>query len=57
VLYPNVDKLAINGKKIFVKSPVTIELSKNKAPYTPLPPTPNSSNYTVGNLVGCHFVL
>jgi hypothetical protein len=40
VLYPNVDKLVANGKKIFVKSPARIELLKNKAPNTPLPPTP-----------------
>jgi hypothetical protein len=40
VLYPNVDKLVAIGKKIFVKSPARIELFKNKAPDTPLPPTP-----------------
>jgi hypothetical protein len=40
VLYPNVDKLVANGKKIFVKSPARIELFKNKAPDTLLPPTP-----------------
>jgi hypothetical protein len=40
VLYPNVDKLIANGMKIFVKSPARIELFKNKAPDTPLPPTP-----------------
>jgi hypothetical protein len=38
VLYPNVHMLAANGKKIFVKSPARIELFKNKAPDTPLPP-------------------
>jgi hypothetical protein len=54
VLYPNVDKLVANGKKIFVKSPAKIELFENKPPDT----TPsNSSNYTVGNLVGCHCAL
>jgi hypothetical protein len=40
VLYPNVDKLVANGEKIFVKSPGRIKLFKNKAPDTPLPPTP-----------------
>jgi hypothetical protein len=40
VLYPNVDKLVANGKKIFLKSPARIELFKNKVPDTPLPPTP-----------------
>jgi hypothetical protein len=40
VLYPNVDKSVANGKKIFVKSPARTELFKNKAPDTPLPPTP-----------------
>jgi hypothetical protein len=39
-LYPNVDKLVANGKKIFVKLPARIELFKNKAPDTLLPPTP-----------------
>jgi hypothetical protein len=39
VLYPNVDKLVANGKKVFVKSPARIELHKIKAPDTPLPPT------------------
>jgi hypothetical protein len=38
VLYPNVGNLADNGKKIFVKSPTRIELFKNKASDTPLPP-------------------
>jgi hypothetical protein len=40
VLYPNVDKLVANRKKIFVKSPARIEVFRNKAPDTPLPPTP-----------------
>jgi hypothetical protein len=40
VLYPNVDKLAANEKKIFVKLPARIQLFKNKATDTPLPPTP-----------------
>jgi hypothetical protein len=40
VLYPNVDKLVANGKKIFVKFPARIELFKKKAPETPLPPMP-----------------
>jgi hypothetical protein len=40
VLYPNVDKLVANGKEIFVKSPARLELLKNKAPDTPLPPAP-----------------
>jgi hypothetical protein len=40
VLYPNVDKLVANGKKIFMKSPARIEHFKNKIPDTPLPPTP-----------------
>jgi hypothetical protein len=39
VLYSNVDKLVANGKKIFVKLPARIELFKNKAPDSPLPPT------------------
>jgi hypothetical protein len=55
VLYPNVDKFVANGKKIFVKLLARREFLKNKAPDTPLPP--NSSNYMVGNLVGCHCVL
>jgi hypothetical protein len=40
VLYPNVNKLVANGKKIFVISPTRIELFKNKASDTPLPPNP-----------------
>jgi hypothetical protein len=40
VLYPNVDKLVANWRKIFVKSPARIEISKNKAPDTPILPTP-----------------
>jgi hypothetical protein len=40
VLYPTVDKFAANEKKIFVKLPARIQLFKNKAPVTPLPPTP-----------------
>jgi hypothetical protein len=40
MLYPNVDKLLAKRKKIFVESPARIELFKNKAPDTPLPPTP-----------------
>jgi hypothetical protein len=39
-LYPNVDKLVANGKKNFVTAPARIELIKNKAPDTLLPPTP-----------------
>jgi hypothetical protein len=40
VLYPNVNKLVANRKKIFVKSLARLELFKNKAPDAPLPPTP-----------------
>jgi hypothetical protein len=40
VLYPNLDNLVANGKKIFVKLPAKIQLFKDKSPYTPLPPTP-----------------
>jgi hypothetical protein len=40
VLYPSADKLVANGKEIFVKSPARLELLKNNAPDTPLPPTP-----------------
>lgn len=39
-LYPTVDKLISNGKKVFIKSPKRIEIFKNKNPNTPLPPTP-----------------
>jgi hypothetical protein len=39
VLYLNVDKLVANGEKMFVKYPDRIEIFKNKAPDTPLPPT------------------
>jgi hypothetical protein len=42
VLYPSAHKLVANGKKIFVISPARTELSRNKAPDTPLPPTPVS---------------
>jgi hypothetical protein len=54
VLHPNIDKLVANGGKIFVKPSVTIELHKKKPPahYSR-----NTSNYTLGNLVGCHYVL
>jgi hypothetical protein len=37
VLYPNVDNLVANRKKILVKSPARTELFKNKAPDTLLP--------------------
>jgi hypothetical protein len=40
VLYPNVDKFAANEKKVSVKLPARIQIFKNKAPDTPLPPTP-----------------
>jgi hypothetical protein len=50
MLYPNVDRLVVNGKKIFVKSPARVELFKNEAPYTSFPH--NSSN-----LVGYHCVF
>jgi hypothetical protein len=43
VLYPNVDKLVAYGKKIFVKLPDRIEVFKNEAPDTPLPPTSASA--------------
>jgi hypothetical protein len=39
VLYQNVENLVPNGKKIFVNSPVTTQLFKNKATDTPLTPT------------------
>jgi hypothetical protein len=38
--YQNLDKLFANGKKVFVKWPVRIELFKIKALDTPLYPTP-----------------
>ena len=40
VLYPNVDKLIANTKKVFVKSPSRVKIFKTRAPNTPLPPTP-----------------
>jgi hypothetical protein len=40
ILHPNVDKLIAKREKIFVKSPARIELFKNRAPDTPIPPTP-----------------
>jgi hypothetical protein len=55
VLYPNVDKLVANWRKIFVKSPARIEIFKNKAPDTPILTTPVITQR--GNLVGCHCVL
>lgn len=39
-LYPKVDKLVSNGKKIFVKAPTRIDLFRNTNPNIPLPPTP-----------------
>ena len=39
-LYPNIDKLVSNGKKVFVKAPTRIDLFKNKNPNISLPPTP-----------------
>jgi hypothetical protein len=55
VLYPDADKLVANGKEISVKSPARTEVFKNKSPNIPF--TPNSSNYTLWNLVGGHSVL
>ena len=40
VLYPNVDKLIANAKKVFVKSPSRVKIFKTRAPNTPLPPSP-----------------
>jgi hypothetical protein len=40
VLYPNVEKLVSNGKRIFVKLTVTIQLCENNTPDTPLTPPP-----------------
>jgi hypothetical protein len=55
VLCPNTDKLVANGKKILVKSSARIELLKKQSARHMTPS--NSSNYTLGNLVGCHCVL
>jgi hypothetical protein len=52
-LYPNVKKLVANGMKIFVKLPATTELQKQTSRHT----IPNSSNYTLDNLIRCHSVL
>jgi hypothetical protein len=51
VLYPNVDKLVANGKKIFVKSPARIQLFRNKAPDTSLPPTPVITHWEPGRML------
>jgi hypothetical protein len=32
VVYPKLDRLVVNGKKIFVKLPARIEALKNNAP-------------------------
>ena len=37
-LYPNMDRLLLNGKKMFVKSPMRIYHLKNKNPNLPLSP-------------------
>jgi hypothetical protein len=37
VLYPNVDKLMVNGKNISVKFPTKTEFFKTKTPGTPFP--------------------
>jgi hypothetical protein len=55
VLYPDADKLVASGKKISAKSPARTELFKHKAPDTSC--THNFSDYTLGNLVGCHSIL
>jgi hypothetical protein len=39
-LYPNVDKLVANGKKIVVKPPAGINLCKSSGPDTPFSATP-----------------
>lgn len=39
-LYPEVDKLISNGKKVFVKAPTRIDLFKAKNPDLALPPRP-----------------
>lgn len=40
VLYPKVDKLVSNGKKVFIKSPKRIDIFNQKCPGIPLPPAP-----------------
>lgn len=55
MFYPNVNKLGDNRKKTFVISPVRIQVFKSRAPDIPF--LTNSRNYTLGNLVACHFVL
>jgi hypothetical protein len=50
VLYPDVNMLAANGKKIFVISPAKTELSKTNLQTH----SSNSSNDTLGNVVRCH---
>ncbi|XP_055493525.1 uncharacterized protein LOC129698403 [Leucoraja erinacea] len=37
-LFPNVDRLVSNAKKIFLKAPSRVQLFKEKAPEIPLPP-------------------
>jgi hypothetical protein len=54
MFYPNVTKLVANEIKIFVKLSATTELFRDKLPDTPFPP--NSSNYILGNFIGCHSV-
>jgi hypothetical protein len=53
VLYPNVDKLVANGKKMFVKSPARIALFKNEARDTPLLPTPVITRWEPGWMPLC----
>jgi hypothetical protein len=55
VFCSNVSKLVANGKKMFVTSPAGIELVKNGKLQTQSPS--NSSNYMLGDLVGCLCVL
>lgn len=38
--FPKIDELVSNTKKIFLKAPSRIDLFKNEAPGTPLPPSP-----------------
>jgi len=43
--YPEVDKLIANRKKIFIKSPLSVQKFKEEAPTLPLPPQPNVTRW------------
>jgi hypothetical protein len=53
--YPEVDKLIVNGKKIFIKSLLRVQKFKEEVPTLPLPPQPIVTRW--GDLVRCCKLL